>query len=109
MRMLSQKEAARRLVPVSSDVGSALEPEPRRSCYLFYFSERITLQARDSNTPEPAVRAPLKRRKSEVCLITDPVSPFWPPVKLCPVPTLGGVRAYYLVIAADSLLHCVFF
>nr|XP_046255526.1 G1/S-specific cyclin-E2 isoform X2 [Scatophagus argus] len=28
-------------------------------------SGRITLQARDSNTPEPTVRAPLKKRKSE--------------------------------------------
>ncbi|XP_061631503.1 G1/S-specific cyclin-E2 isoform X1 [Phyllopteryx taeniolatus] len=28
-------------------------------------SDRITLQARDSNTPEPAIRAPLRKRKSE--------------------------------------------
>ncbi|KAM9353568.1 G1/S-specific cyclin-E2 [Symphorus nematophorus] len=30
-------------------------------------SGRITLQARDSNTPEPTVRPPLKKRKSEPC------------------------------------------
>uniref|UniRef100_A0A3Q3W5R8 Uncharacterized protein n=1 Tax=Mola mola TaxID=94237 RepID=A0A3Q3W5R8_MOLML len=36
--------------------------------YLFFhFSSRITLQDRDSNTLEPLTRAPLKKRKSEVC------------------------------------------
>ncbi|XP_073341115.1 G1/S-specific cyclin-E2 isoform X1 [Pagrus major] len=33
--------------------------------FVFRFSGRITLQARDSNTPEPPARAPLKKRKSE--------------------------------------------
>lgn len=35
---------------------------------LFHVSGRITLQARDSNTPEPLTRALLKKRKSEVCV-----------------------------------------
>ncbi len=35
--------------------------------FIFHFSGRLTLQVRDSNTPEPTARAPLKRRKSEVC------------------------------------------
>ena len=34
--------------------------------YHYYYSGRITLQARDSNTLKPTIRAPLKKRKSEV-------------------------------------------
>ncbi|KAM9723917.1 G1/S-specific cyclin-E2 isoform 2-T2 [Menidia menidia] len=38
-------------------------------------SDRITLQARDSNAPEPTARVPLKKRKSEKCWPEDGLSP----------------------------------
>uniref|UniRef100_A0A665U083 Cyclin E2 n=1 Tax=Echeneis naucrates TaxID=173247 RepID=A0A665U083_ECHNA len=45
-----------------------LSLHPHLYFIYFYFSGRNTLQVRDSNTPEPTARVPLKRRRAEVCI-----------------------------------------